>query len=50
MPSFDAVSKFEWSEVQNAHNQAEREVCQRYDFRGTHSTIERNDKSFVISS
>ncbi len=48
MPSFDAVSKLEWSEVLNAHNQAEREVGQRFDFRGTNSKIERNDKSFVV--
>jgi len=48
MPSFDAVSKLEWSEVQNAYNQAEREVSQRFDFRGTNTAIERGDKSFTI--
>ena len=33
--SFDIVSKLDRQEVDNAVNQAVREVGQRYDFRGT---------------
>lgn len=48
MPSFDVVSKLEWSEVQNALNQASQEVSQRFDFRGTETQIERTGNAFLI--
>ncbi len=48
MPSFDAVSKVDWSEVQNAFQQAEREIQQRFDFRGTGAVLERQDKAFLV--
>ncbi len=48
MPSFDVVSKVEWSEVDNALNQAQREVAQRFDFKGTGAELERLDKSVVV--
>ena len=32
--SFDVVSKVDKQEVANALNQAQKEVAQRYDFRG----------------
>ncbi len=38
-PSFDVVSKIEHQEVDNALNQAAKEVGQRFDFRGTHAEI-----------
>jgi hypothetical protein len=41
MPSFDVVSKIDAAELDNAINQAKKEVLQRYDFRGTNSEIER---------
>ncbi len=50
MPSFDAVSKVNWSEVQNALNQAKQEVAQRFDFRGTKTELERTDTGIVIHS
>ena len=37
--SFDVVSKVERQEVDNALNQASKEVGQRYDFRGTGASI-----------
>ena len=37
--SFDIVSKVEHQEVDNAINQAAKEVHQRFDFKGTDSTI-----------
>jgi cyclic-di-GMP-binding protein len=39
-PSFDVVSKIDRQEVDNALNQAAKEVGQRFDFRGTNATIE----------
>ncbi len=38
--SFDVVSKVDRQEVDNALNQAAKEVSQRFDFRGTNATIE----------
>ena len=48
MPSFDVVSKVDWSEVKNAVNQAEQEVGQRFDFKGTGAEIELKDKLIVL--
>ena len=41
MPSFDIVSKVNEQEVDNAFQQAKKEVDQRYDFKGTETTLER---------
>ena len=38
-PSFDVVSKVDRQEVDNALNQAAKEVSTRFDFRGTNSQI-----------
>ena len=38
--SFDVVSKVDHQEVDNALNQAAKELNQRFDFRGTNATIE----------
>ena len=40
MPSFDVVSQVDLQEVDNAINQAQKEIAQRYDFKGTNVTIE----------
>jgi uncharacterized protein YajQ (UPF0234 family) len=48
MPSFDVVSKVDWSEVNNALDQARREVAQRFDFKGTEVKFEQNDKTVTI--
>ena len=39
-PSFDIVSKIDRQEVDNALNQAAKELAQRFDFRGTNASIE----------
>ena len=39
MPSFDIVSKVKKDEVQNAVDNASRELAGRYDFRGTESSF-----------
>lgn len=41
MPSFDIVSKVNEQEVDNAFQQAKKEVDQRYDFKGTETTLEK---------
>lgn len=38
-PSFDVVSKVDRQEVDNAVNQAAKELSQRYDFRGTGASV-----------
>lgn len=40
MPSFDIVSEVNLMEVENAVNQASKEIEQRFDFRGGKSSIE----------
>lgn len=39
-PSFDVVSKIDRQEIDNALNQASKEVGQRFDFRGTNASID----------
>ncbi|ACM19283.1 protein of unknown function DUF520 [Geotalea daltonii FRC-32] len=39
MPSFDIVSKVDMQEVDNAVNQAVKEIAQRYDFKGSKSEV-----------
>jgi hypothetical protein len=41
MPSFDIVSKVNEQEVDNAFQQAKKEIDQRYDFKGTETSLER---------
>jgi uncharacterized protein YajQ (UPF0234 family) len=52
MPSFDVVSEVDRQELRNAVDQAARELTNRYDFKGTNSSIElgENDISFATSS
>jgi uncharacterized protein YajQ (UPF0234 family) len=40
MPSFDIVVQCDLQEVENAVNQARKEIAQRYDFRGSKSRID----------
>ncbi|MBK9515965.1 MAG: YajQ family cyclic di-GMP-binding protein [Anaeromyxobacter sp.] len=49
MPSFDAVSELDMMEVENAWNQAVKEIAQRFDFKGTGTAIERDKElHFVV--
>ena len=41
MPSFDIVSKVSEPEIDNAFQQAKKEVEQRYDFKGTDTSLEK---------
>jgi uncharacterized protein YajQ (UPF0234 family) len=48
MPSFDVVSKVNLQELDNALLTAGKEVGQRYDFRGTNTTMERTPEGIIL--
>ena len=48
MPSFDIVSEVDIQEVRNAINQVQKEISQRYDFKGTNCTLELVDELIKI--
>ncbi|MGZ8136038.1 MAG: YajQ family cyclic di-GMP-binding protein [Methylococcaceae bacterium] len=50
MPSFDIVSEFDMHEVQNAIDQANKEVSTRFDFKGSDSNFELTDNKLVMTS
>ena len=47
MPSFDVVSQLDLQEVDNALNQARKEVLQRYDFKDTSTVIDWDRKEKI---
>jgi hypothetical protein len=49
-PSFDIVSKVDHQEVDNALNQAAKEIAQRYDFKDTGSSIAWSGDKVEIKS
>ena len=50
MPSFDIVSKVQHNEVDNALNQAQKELAQRFDFRDTGTAVEKNADGILVTS
>jgi cyclic-di-GMP-binding protein len=48
MASFDVVSEIDQQEVRNAVDQASREVANRFDFKGTNSTIDLGDSTITL--
>lgn len=48
MPSFDIVSKVDMQEVDNAINQAKKEIAQRYDFKGTVNELGLENETLTI--
>jgi len=48
MPSFDVVYKVDMQEILNAVNNAKKEVIQRYDFKGSNTTIDLDSKEKQI--
>lgn len=48
MPSFDIISKTDLQEVDNALNSMTREISERYDFKGTKFSAERNKEEITI--
>lgn len=49
MPSFDIASKVDLQTLDNAVNVVKKEIDNRYDFKGSHVTIELNKKDMVIN-
>ncbi len=47
--SFDIVSEIDFQEVDNAINQATKEIIQRYDLKDSHTEIELNKKEKSLS-
>jgi len=47
MASFDVVSEVDLQEVDNAVNQAQKEMGQRYDFKGSKSKLEWDKKALI---
>ena len=50
MPSFDVVSEVDMQEVRNAVDQASREIGNRYDFKGTGSSIALTETSIDLAT
>ena len=50
MPTFDIVSEVDKHELTNAVDQANREVDNRFDFRGTDASIEQSDKVLTLNA
>ena len=48
MPSFDLVSELNMMEVENAFNQARKELAQRFDFKGTSTDLERQQDGAIL--
>ena len=52
MPSFDIVSKYDLQEIDNAVNIVKRDIQNRYDFRGSNSSInlDKSEKKIKIEA
>ena len=48
MPSFDVVNRLDFQEIDNAIGNATREITNRYDFKGSDTSIERKDNDLTV--
>jgi uncharacterized protein YajQ (UPF0234 family) len=48
MPSFDIVSQVNQQEVKNAVEQANKEITNRYDFKGSDARVEHNELALTV--
>ncbi len=48
MPSFDIVSQVDQQEVKNAIEQANKEITNRYDFKGSDARIEQQELELLV--
>lgn len=48
--SFDVVSKVDMQEMDNAVNQASKEMISRFDFKGSKSSIDLKDEEILLAS
>ena len=49
MPTFDITSEVDWPEVKNAIDQADRELRNRFDFKGVESDIQVDQKGSTLT-
>jgi len=49
MPSFDVVNKVDMQEISNTVNNAKKEILQRFDFRGSKTEVELDEKAKHIT-
>jgi cyclic-di-GMP-binding protein len=49
MPSFDVVNKVDMQEISNTVNNAKKEILQRFDFRGSNTEVELDEKDKHIT-
>ena len=50
MPSFDIVSEIDMHELTNAVNNANRAITQRYDFKGTETSVKQSKEEVTLIS
>jgi len=50
MPSFAIVSKPNWAEIDNALNQAQKEIAQRFDFKDTGTHLEKTGEEIHVGA
>ncbi len=50
MPSFDVVSEVDGHELTNAVDQANREVANRFDFKGSDARVEQEESGLVLEA
>jgi cyclic-di-GMP-binding protein len=50
MPTFDVVSKVQWNEIDNALQQASKELAQRFDFQGTGASVEKTPEGLLLEA
>ena len=48
MPTFDIMSEVNQVEVRNAVDQANKEITNRFDFKGTDARVEQGDKTLTL--
>jgi uncharacterized protein YajQ (UPF0234 family) len=48
MPSFDIVSQVDRQEVRNAVEQTNKEIANRFDFKGSDARVEQNDLALAV--
>ena len=49
MPTFDIVSEVDMHEMSNAVDQAQREMSNRFDFKGVDASFELTDTEIIIN-
>jgi len=49
MPSFDVVCEPDMVELKNAIEQSNKEISNRFDFKGSDSRVEQKDETLILS-